>query len=160
MAFNNGDPWTDYYSPQNVTMFEKYLEKYTYFYKIYKEETMTEANVTLDKLKAGDQVRFYYEDEVTSVSTVTGFARTKSGARIRMTNGTGLDAVSNGTCFKADRLEKPKKDFKAGQVWKDAERTYMMIGGAGGVKAYDTQDVMYAVSALEKKSDLTMVFGG
>src|SRR5271156_1022169 len=138
MAFNNGVPWS-----KNYLQLMKDDLTAVHIAKPNEEEIMTDTNISLDKLKPGDRVKFYREDEVTSVNTVTGFARTKSGARIRMTCGSGWEAVSNGICFRADRLEKPKKEFKAGQVWKDSERTYMMIGGVGGVKAYDTQDIMY-----------------
>lgn len=119
-------------------------------------------NVTLNDIKSGDRVRFWYEDVVNSVNPYTGHARTKSGARIRMTKGKGYDAVGdNAILFKAEIIEKAKPVivFKAGQVWKCNGITYMIIGGPGGLKAYTPDDVMFTITQLQGMDNMLHMYG-
>lgn len=130
------------------------------------DASVIEKNVKLENLKVGDRVHLYIDDEVNAVNTSTGHVRTKSGARVRMTNGTSWDAVSNGICFKADVSKRAVTEPDnwpplPGDVWTDSEgKTYMIIGGAGGVKSYSTNDLYYSLSTLKTMTGIKRIFSG
>jgi hypothetical protein len=133
--------------------------------KEYTLNDLYNVNVKLDTLKKGDKVKFYLEDEVTSVNTHTGHAHTKGGARIRMTHGKGYATVGeNAILFRADVTERASKEPAnwppvPGQVWKDDNNvTYMIIDG-GTVKAYTTNDVMVLISDLKEEPGIRLVYG-
>lgn len=123
-------------------------------------------NVQLTELKRGDKVKFYLEDEVTSVSKHSGHARTKRGARVRMTRGEGYETVgSDAVLYKAELVErKPSEPVywppQPGEVWRESDgMEYHVLQQVGNGPAIYTEDNRFiSREQLKKKPGIHRVY--